>query len=396
MSDQQNIVEEVELSIVIPCLNEVETVATCVRKAVSWIRLRGVKGEVVVADNGSTDGSIAAARAEGARVVNVNEKGYGNALMYGIRSAAGKYVIMGDADNSYDFSQLDGFIDQLRLGCELVQGCRLPVGGGTIMPSAMPVLHRWWGNPMFSIFARIWFGAPIHDVYCGLRGFPKKFYESLNMQCTGMEFAVEMVIRASLGKAKITEVPITLHPDGRKTRKPHLKTFRDGWRTLRFFLLYSPMWLFLIPGIAMMLIGLVASLVLLPGTFFVGKIGFDIHTLLFSATMIIIGANATAFALLSRTFAAKTGLLPGNKSLEWIDRSLSLEMGLGIAAIMFLLGIVIAVVSFYLWSQTGFGELNSARYVRLVVCSTTLLILGAQLGLTFFFLGVLNLKRHSR
>jgi hypothetical protein len=205
-----------------------------------------------------------------------------------------------------------------------------------------------------------------------------------------------MVIRASLGKAKITEVPITLHPDGRKTRKPHLKTFRDGWRTLRFFLLYSPMWLFLIPGIAMMLIGLVASLVLLPGTFFVGKIGFDIHTLLFSATMIIIGANATAFALLSRTFAAKTGLLPGNKSLEWIDRSLSLEMGLGIAAIMFLLGIVIAVVSFYLWSQTGFGELNSARYVRLVVCSTTLLILGAQLGLTFFFLGVLNLKRHSR
>jgi glycosyltransferase involved in cell wall biosynthesis len=290
MGVQRNTAEAVELSVVIPCLNEVETVATCVRKAVSWIKLRGVNGEVLVADNGSTDGSIDAAQGAGARVVNVSEKGYGNALMYGIQSATGKYVIMGDADDSYDFSQLDGFVAQLRAGFELVQGCRLPVGGGTIMPNAMPVLHRWWGNPMFSVFARIWFGAPIHDVYCGLRGFSKKFYESLNMQCTGMEFAVEMVIKASLGKAKITEVPITLHPDGRKTRKPHLKTFRDGWRTLRFFFLYSPRWLFLIPGIAMTLIGLVASLVLLPGTFFVGKIGFDIHTLLFSGDAFLLAA----------------------------------------------------------------------------------------------------------
>jgi glycosyltransferase involved in cell wall biosynthesis len=395
MINQRNIAEGVELSIVIPCLNEVETVATCVRKAVSWIKRRAVNGEVVVADNGSTDGSIEAARAAGARVVNVSEKGYGNALMYGIRSAAGKYVIMGDADDSYDFSQLDGFIDQLRVGCELVQGCRLPAGGGAIMPNAMPTLHRWWGNPMFSLFARIWFGAPIHDVYCGLRGFTKKFYESLDMQCAGMEFAAEMVIKASLGKAKITEVPITLHPDGRKTRKPHLKTFRDGWRTLRFFLLYSPRWLFLIPGISMMLVGLVTSLVLLPGAFFVGRIGFDIHTLFFSATLIIIGANATSFALLSRTFAAKSGLLPRNKPLEWIDQSFSLETGLAIATLMFLLGLAIAGLSLFLWSQTGFGELNSGRYLRLVVCSTTLLILGAQLGTTFFFLGILNLKRHS-
>jgi glycosyltransferase involved in cell wall biosynthesis len=395
MTKETNVAPGMELSIVIPCLNEVETVAICARKALCWLKLRAVEGEVIIADNGSTDGSIEAARAEGARIVNVSKKGYGNALMSGIASARGKYMIMGDADDSYDLSQLDVFIDQLRTGSELVQGCRLPRGGGTVMPSAMPPLHRWVGNPMFSLFARVWFNAPIHDVNCGMRGFTKKFYESLDMQFTGMEFAVEMVVKASLGKAKITEVPITLHPDGRKTRKPHLRTFRDGWRTLRFFLLYSPRWLFLIPGIAMMLVGLVTSLMLVPGAFFMGKIGFDIHTLFFSATLIIIGANATSVALLSRTFAAKAGLLPRNKAVEWIDRSFHLETGLAVATLMFLLGVAIAGLSFFLWSQTGFGELNSGRYLRLVVCSTTLLILGAQLGTTFFFLGLLHLKWDS-
>jgi glycosyltransferase involved in cell wall biosynthesis len=386
---------EIEVSIVIPCLNEVDTVAKCVGKAVSWLNARAINGEVILADNGSTDGSIESAERAGARIVRVAKKGYGSALMQGIECALGKYVIMGDADDSYDFSRLDGFLEKLRSGSELVQGCRLRAGGGKVMPNAMPVLHRWWGNPMFSLLARLWFGAPIHDIYCGLRGFSKRFYDTLNMQCTGMEFAVEMVIKASLLNARVAEVPITLYPDGRVHRKRHLRTFRDGWRTLRFFLLYSPRWLFLVPGIFFMLIGLVMSLVLLPGTVFVGKIGFDIHTLLFSATLIIIGFNASAFAVLSRVFATRAGLLPEKKSIQQIDRFFNLETGLLIAAAMLLLGLGIAAFSFWQWSRSNFGELNAFLYVRLVVCSTTLLTLGAQLAFGIFFLGMLNLQRRT-
>jgi|SRR5271165_2601674 len=229
--------DEIELSIVMPCLNEVETVSSCVRKAVSWLEARAICGEVIVADNGSTDGSTESSEQAGGRVVRISNKGYGNALMGGIEYARGKYLIMGDSDDSYDFSRLDGFIEQLRAGCDLVQGCRLTTGGGQVMPGAMPFLHRWLGNPLFSLLARRWFSVPIHDVYCGLRGFSRNFYQQLNMRCTGMDFAVEIIIKASLMKARIGEVPITLHPDGRVDRKPHLRTFRDGWRTLCFFLL---------------------------------------------------------------------------------------------------------------------------------------------------------------
>ena len=236
--------DEIELSIVMPCLNEVETVRSCVRKAMSWLEARAICGEVIVADNGSTDGSIESSEQVGGRVVRISNKGYGNALMGGIEHAHGKYLIMGDADDSYDFSRLDGFIDQLRSGCDLAQGCRLPSGGGQVMPGAMPFLHRRLGNPLFSSLARHWFNVPIHDVYCGLRGFSRNFYQQLNMRCTGMEFAVEMIVKASLMKARIGEVPITLHPDGRVDRKPHLRTFRDGWRTLCFFLLYGAKRLF--------------------------------------------------------------------------------------------------------------------------------------------------------
>jgi glycosyltransferase involved in cell wall biosynthesis len=386
---------EIEVSIVIPCLNEVDTVAKCVGKAVSWLNARAINGEVILSDNGSTDGSIESAERAGARIVRVAKKGYGSALMQGIECALGEYVIMGDADDSYDFSRLDGFLEKLRSGSELVQGCRLRAGGGKVMPNAMPVLHRWWGNPMFSLLARLWFGAPIHDIYCGLRGFSKRFYETLNMQCTGMEFAVEMVIKASLLNARVAEVPITLYPDGRVNRKRHLRTFRDGWRTLRFFLLYSPRWLFLVPGIFFMLIGLIMSLVLLPGTVFIGKIGFDIHTLLFSATLVIIGFNASAFAVLSRVFATRAGLLPEKKSIQQIDRFFNLETGLLIAAAMLLLGLGIAAFSFWQWSRSNFGELNAFLYVRLVICSTTLLTLGAQLAFGIFFLGMLNLQRRT-
>jgi glycosyltransferase involved in cell wall biosynthesis len=237
-----------ELSVVIPCLNEHETIGICVEKAVRAMREAGIDGEVILADNGSTDGSIDIATRAGARHVAVPAKGYGNALMGGISAARGRFVIMGDADDSYDFLEIPKFVQKLRAGSELVQGCRLPSGGGSIAPGAMPKLHRWWGNPMFSWLARRWFGAPIHDVYCGLRGFTKDLYGRLDQRCTGMEFATEMIIKASLSGAAISEVPITLHVDGRKTRAPHLKTFRDGWRTLRFFLMCSPRWLFLMPG----------------------------------------------------------------------------------------------------------------------------------------------------
>ena len=231
-----------------PCLNEADTLEVCIQKAWRGLKAAGADGEVLVADNGSTDPSVQIAERCGARVVHVAEKGYGNALMAGIESAKGQFVIMGDADDSYDFQEIPCFVEKLRAGADLVQGCRLPAGEGIVKRGAMPFLHRWWGNPMFSLLARVWFGAPIHDVYCGLRGFRKDFHQTLLQRCTGMEFATEMIIKASLRMAKIEEVPITLHPDGRKAHAPHLKTFRDGWRTLRFFLMCSPKWVFLLPG----------------------------------------------------------------------------------------------------------------------------------------------------
>ena len=250
-SIQTTITEEsaIEVSVVMPCLNEADTLETCITKAQRALRENDIVGEIIVADNGSTDGSQSLGIRAGARVVHVEAKGYGNALMGGIAAARGRFVIMGDADDSYDFLEIPRLVEKLRQGYDLVQGCRLPSGGGKIMTGAMPFLHRWWGNPMFSAMARYWFGAEsIHDVYCGLRGFTKDFYNRLNQRCTGMEFATEMIIKASLFREKICEVPITLHADGRTSHAPHLKTFRDGWRTLRFFLMYCPRWLFVVPG----------------------------------------------------------------------------------------------------------------------------------------------------
>src|SRR5438445_28151 len=267
----------VELSIVMPCLNEAETLASCINKAQGFLHKQGIIGEVIIADNGSTDGSQEIARYCGGRVVPVTPPGYGNALMGGIGAARGKYVIMGDADDSYDFSQLMPFLIKLREGYELVQGCRLPSGGGTVRRRAMPLSHRWLGNPMFSFLARKWFCAPVHDIYCGMRGFTKGLFQRLDQRCTGMEFATEMIIKASLNKERIAEVPITLHPDGRKTRAPHLKTFRDGWRTLRFFLICSPRWLFLMPGLLLILLGGAGYAVVFSRLTFNGVI-FDAHT----------------------------------------------------------------------------------------------------------------------
>jgi glycosyltransferase involved in cell wall biosynthesis len=375
-----------------PCLNEAETIGTCIQKAQTFLRRYEVKGEILVADNGSTDGSQAIARLMGARVVHVKAKGYGNALMGGITAARGRYIIMGDADDSYDFIGLDRFVVKLREGYDLVIGCRLPWGGGTVKPGAMPFLHRWWGNPMFTIMARHWFHAPINDVYCGLRGFSKALYQRLNLQCTGMEFATEMIIKSSLYGEKIAEVPITLHPDGRKTHPPHLKTYRDGWRTLRFFLMYSPRWLFVIPGTILMNLGLLGYAVAMPGLTLNG-LTFDAHTLLFASLAILCGYQSILFAIFSKTFAISEGLMPEDPSLTRLFKVLYLERALLLSAVGLIVGFGLLVAAIREWSLVSFGHLDYAKTMRLVVPGATLTALSFQTILSSFFVSILGMRR---
>src|SRR6266853_1027343 len=324
--------EPIEVSIVMPCLNEVDTLAACIERAQRALREQNIVGEVIVADNGSTDGSPEIAQGLGARLVHVAVQGYGSALMGGIAAARGKFVIMGDADQSYDFLEVPKFVEKLRAGADLVQGCRLPAAGGQIMPQAMPFLHRWWGNPMFSLMARWWFRAPIHDIYCGLRGFRKDFQAGLNQRCLGMEFATEMIIKSSLHGGRMAEVAITLHRDGRKAHAPHLKTFRDGWRTLRFFLLCSPRWLFLMPGALLVLLGLIGYAVALPGVSLQG-VTFDVHTLLFASLFLICGYQSILFAIFTKTFAINERLLPADPRFTQFFKIVNLERGLVIASL---------------------------------------------------------------
>ena len=381
-----------ELSIVMPCLNEADTLAICVQKAMRSLADHGIDGEVIVADNGSTDGSQRIAQENGARLVPVKEKGYGSALMGGIAAARGKYVIMGDADDSYDFLDIAKFVHKLRQGNDLVQGCRLPGGGGTVAPGAMPFLHRWWGNPMFSLFARWWFRAPIHDVYCGLRGFTSEFYHKLDQRCTGMEFATEMIIKASLYHAKIAEVPITLHPDGRKAHAPHLKTFRDGWRTLRFFLMYSPRWLFLIPGILLILLGIIGYGLALPGVT-IGPATFDAHTLLFATVAILCGHQSILFAIFTKTFAISEGLMPPDDRLTRFFQVVNLERGLMMAMVGLVAGVALLLLAVNQWRLAEFGRLDYARTMRLVVPGAMLTALGFQTLLAAFFVSILGMRR---
>jgi glycosyltransferase involved in cell wall biosynthesis len=383
---------QVELTVVMPCLNEADTLATCVEKAQRAMREHGIDGEVVVADNGSTDGSPQIAANLGARVVHVPEKGYGNALMGGIAAARGRFVIMGDADDSYDFLDIAKFVERLREGFDLVQGCRLPAGGGRVMPGAMPPSHRWIGNPMFSMMARSWFQAPIHDVYCGLRGFTKAHYESLNQRCTGMEFATEMIIKSSLYKARISEVPITLHPDGRKAHAPHLKTVRDGWRTLRFFLMYSPRWLFLFPGAVLILLGLVGYALALPGMT-IGGAKLDAHTLLFSSLFVLSGYQSILFAVFAKTFAIREGLMPEDARLMRFFKYVDLERGLITAVVGLLVGLSLLVAAVIKWWQADFGPLDYASTMRWVIPGSTLTALGFQTLLSSFFISILGMGR---
>jgi glycosyltransferase involved in cell wall biosynthesis len=370
-----------ELSIVMPCLNEAETLATCIGKARDYLERHKIAGEVLIADNGSSDGSQEIATNSGARVVPIPERGYGSALRGGIAAAKGQYIIMGDADDSYDFTNLSPFLEKLRQGYDLVMGNRFQ---GGIKPRAMPVLHKYLGNPVLTWLGRLFFGSPCGDFHCGLRGFSKQAIEQLNLRTTGMEFASEMVVKASLYGLRITEVPTTLSPDGR-SRPPHLKTWRDGWRHLRFLLMYSPRWLFLYPGLALMFLGFVATIWFMTQP--------RVHTLLYSATALIIGFQIVSFAIFTKAFAISEGLLPEDRKLRRFLRYINLEVGLIIGVILLVLGMGGSLYALYIWNARLYGALDPAVTMRIVIPSVTALALGVQVVFSSFFLSVLQLKR---
>jgi len=371
-----------------PCLNEAETLETCVRKAQAAFERLGLAGEVVVADNGSSDGSQALARGLGARVVEATEKGYGSALRSGIEAAHGRYVIMGDADDSYDFSALDGFVERLREGYDLVMGNRFK---GGIRPGAMPALHRYLGNPVLTGIGRLFFGSPAGDFHCGLRGFSREAYERMQLQTTGMEFASEMVIAATLKRLRIAEVPIVLHKDGR-SRPPHLRSWRDGWRHLRFMLLYSPNWLFLYPGLLLLGLGLLLGGRLAVGPLEVHGAVLDVHSLLVSGFLVILGYQAVTFSVFTRLFAAREGFLPEDR---WgrLTGVVGLERGLLAGATMSALGLVLLVTAVLGWSSASFGQLDPHVTMRQVIPAVVLSTVGLQTVFSSFLFSLLGLRK---
>ena len=385
-----------ELSIVMPCLNEAESLARCIAKARLGLRRAGVPGEIIIADNGSTDGSQAIAKDLGVRVVPVKEKGYGNALRGGIRAALGKWIIMADADDSYDFSEADRFVKRLQEGYDLVMGCRLPVGGGTILPGAMPWKNRWLGNPVLSFIGRFFFKCPAHDFHCGMRGFTRAAFEKMELQTTGMEFASEMVIKATFKKFKITEVPITLHPDGR-SRPPHLKPWRDGWRHLRFMLLYSPRWLFLAPGFLLSALGTILAAALAVQDIQIGGVELNVGTLMMACMAVIVGFQLIAFAFFTRVFAVAEGLLPEDPKLTRVFRIFTLEKGIVAGLAVLLVGTILFLRAVWLWQQAHFGRLPSTEEnLRRLIPAATLMIVGIQGIFSSFFMSVLGLKTVTR
>ncbi len=379
----------IELSIIMPCLNEAETLATCIEKAQHSLHEHQIAGEIIVADNGSTDGSQEIATLQGARVVSVAAKGYGSALMGGIAAARGKFIIMGDADDSYDFSSLGPFIEELRAGHDLVMGNRFH---GGIKPGAMPPLHRYLGNPVLTFVGRLFFRSPVGDFHCGLRGFSREAVLKLELQTTGMEFASEMVVKATLQRMRVTEVPTTLSPDGR-SRPPHLRSWRDGWRHLRFLLLYSPRWLFLVPGALLMILGMLVGLWLISGPRVVKGVTFDVHTLLYAAISVIIGFQAVVFAVFTKVFAISEGLLPPDERLEKAMDYINLEAGLAVGLLLVLSGLAGSIYALVFWDERSFGALDPVQTLRIVIPSVTALALGCQVLLSSFFLSILGLKR---
>ena len=381
--------ESLELSVVMPCLNEAETLRYCIATASDALKRAGICGEIVIADNGSTDGSQEIARQCGARVVNVPQKGYGNALQGGIAAAAGKYILMGDADQSYDFAHLPRFLDELRGGADLVMGNRFR---GGIARDAMPFLHRYLGNPVLTWLGRLVFKAPCGDIYCGLRAFRKDAYQKMQLQMTGMEFATEMVVKAALLNMRVAEVPTTLSPDGR-SRPPHLRTWRDGWRTLRFLLLYSPRWLFLYPGILLMAVGTVVSAVLIAGPRKIGSVTFDVDTLVYAAISILLGFQAVMIAVFAKVFAISQGLLPPDRKVERFMSYATLEVGLAAGLLIFFIGLGLSFYAVSSWKSHHFGPLDPFVMLRLTLPAGVSMTLGAQIAIASFFLSLLRLKR---
>jgi glycosyltransferase involved in cell wall biosynthesis len=372
-----------------PCLNEADTLEVCITKAIRALDELDIAGEIVVADNGSTDGSQDIAAKLGARLVSVQPRGYGSALMGGISAARGRFVIMGDADDSYDFGELAPFVERLRAGYELVMGNRFK---GGIAPGAMPALHRYLGNPVLTAIGRLFFCSPAGDFHCGMRGFQKAAVMKMDLRTTGMEFASEMVVKATLRKMRIAEVPVTLSPDGR-SRPPHLRRWRDGWRHLRFLLLYSPRWLFLYPGLLLVLGGLVAGAWLLSGPIYIGRVGFDVQTLLYAAVAVVIGFQAVIFALFTKVFAISEGLLPEDPRINKMFRTLSLERGIVVGILLVLAGLAGSIYAVSFWDESSFGPLDPSKTLRIIIPSITALIIGCQTILSSFFLSVLVLRR---
>jgi len=383
----------ISLSIVMPCLNEAETLETCIIKAKEFLNKQSLSGEIIIADNGSTDGSQTIAENAGAKVVHVPVKGYGSALMGGIAAAQNEFIIMGDADDSYDFGALEPFVNALQKGADLVMGNRFK---GGIMHGAMPFLHRYLGNPILSWLARIFFNSDIGDFHCGLRAFRKKSILSLNLQTTGMEFASEMVVKATMHNLVIVEVPTVLHPDGR-SRPPHLRTWSDGWRHLKFLLLYSPRWLFLYPGIFLICLGILISALLVPGPVHIGKYELDINTLMYASLMILTGTQSILFSVFTYVFGVNTGLIPPDPTTKKILKSLELERGLFISLGMILIGLLTSIGALIYWGENQFGNIEPSYSMRFVIPGAVLFALGIQVFFSSFFLDILNIKvRHPQ
>lgn len=384
--------DELELTILMPCLNEAETLAACIGKAQGFLNRAGIAGEIIIADNGSTDGSRELAQSLGARVVPVAERGYGAALGGGIQAARGRFVIMGDADDSYDFSQLDAFVAQLRDGADLVMGNRFKGGIG---PGAMPWLHRYIGNPVLSSVGRLFFRTPIGDFHCGLRGFSRAAILALNLRTTGMEFASEMVVKATLAQLDLREVPTTLSKDGR-SRPPHLRSFRDGWRHLRFLLLFSPRWLFLYPGFALLGVGLLVGALLSSGPMRLGNVTFDVHTFLIAALCIIVGLQSISFAIIGRRFASRYGFIPRSGNYDRLLEALTLERILLVAALLMLVGLIALIWGVTEWAERGFGPLNLTSTMRAIILAMTALVSGFQLMMSAFMSSMINIPIYER
>ena len=382
-----------ELTIIMPCLNEAETIEVCVTKAMAYLRDSGVSGEVLIADNGSTDGSQALASALGARVVPVATRGYGAALQGGIYAARGRYIVMGDADDSYDFSNLNAFLEKLRAGHSLVMGNRFK---GGIADGAMPPLHRYLGNPVLSFLGRMLFGISVRDFHCGLRGFNTEAIRALNLVATGMEFASEMVVKASLARLRITEVPTTLKPDGR-SRAPHLKTWRDGWCHLKFLLVFSPRWLFIAPGLILSTLGLVLTTILASGPVALREnLILDLNSFTAACFMLIAGLQILGFGVLARYYAAITGMLPSGTRTEWIERNISTDVMVRLAVLLFLVGVGIFGWATYQWSDVGFGSLTNPHVARSVIAGLTWIVISLQIGFGAFMIDLLRVPLARR